>query len=196
MRGMTNVVIPREDDSPKHRPGSAAAGALLLALGAAAPALAVDGAALALGSGDESNVARAELRWDWGADWLASPHWALGGYWTVGLGYWDADNEPGSEDIVEAGVTPVFRLSRETGGVSPFAELSVGVHVLSRSFLNDDRRFGTAFTFGDTVALGLAFGPRRAYELSYRFTHYSNASIKQPNDGINFHKLVLGWHWR
>jgi hypothetical protein len=53
----------------------------------------------------------------------------------------------------------------------------------------------TAFQFASLVGVGLGFGGRGQYELSYRFTHFSNADIKQPNDGIDMHLLKLGYNF-
>jgi hypothetical protein len=47
----------------------------------------------------------------------------------------------------------------------------------------------TAFQFGNHVGLGYRFGATNAFDLSYRFQHLSNASIKSPNAGINFHQV-------
>ncbi len=36
---------------------------------------------------------------------------------------------------------------------------------------------------------------RKGFEIGYRFQHISNAGIKEPNDGINFHQLRLQYHY-
>ncbi len=64
--------------------------------------------------------------------------------------------------------------------------------MLLPAFRDNDRRFGTAFNFGDHLALGRVLDDRN--ELALRVKHYSNGGIKQPNPGINFVQLRLV-HW-
>jgi len=158
------------------------------------PAGAVDGIAVEAGNGDGTDRGRLALQWDWGKRWFQGREWHLGGYWDLGAGYWRRDALPGQNDeIFEIGLTPVFRVQRNalTG---PYAELAVGFHVLSRTTIGD-RRFSTLFQFGDHLGLGYRFGTKGAYELGYRYQHLSNADIKKPNNGIDFHQVRLQYHF-
>jgi lipid A 3-O-deacylase len=64
-------------------------------------------------------------------------------------------------------------------GVGPnlFTQTVIGNHILS-----------TRFQFGDSIGFAHRFANRWTFGL--RLTHYSNASIKRPNDGANFVHLV------
>jgi hypothetical protein len=53
----------------------------------------------------------------------------------------------------------------------------------------------TAFQFGSHIGLGYRFGAKRSYEIGYRFQHISNAGIKKPNPGINFHQVRVQYHF-
>src|ERR1700741_4358487 len=77
-------------------------------------ARAVAGVAVEAGGGDGTDMARIAVQWDWGKRWFQGADWHLGGYWNLGLGYWRRDDvRPGENDnIVEVGLTPVFRLQR------------------------------------------------------------------------------------
>jgi len=91
-------------------------------------------------------------------------------------------------------VTPVFRWCQSRQAtVSPYLEAGIGAHLLSRTSLNGERKFGTAFQFGSHLGVGIRFGPRHAYDLTYRFRHLSNASIRSPNNGINFSEIRFGY---
>lgn len=168
--------------------------AAVLVLLSTPTAYAIDGWALQAASGEDStDRVGVSLQWDWSRRWFTDGNWYLGGYWEVGASYWDGDSgSSGTSDLYEVGVTPLLRLQRHTpwGAVTPFAEVGIGAHLLSETRLGD-REFSTAFQFGDIIGAGLRFGARGQYELAYRFQHFSNAGIKEPNNGINFHVLRL-----
>ena len=152
------------------------------------PARAVDGVSIEAGSGDGADMARVGVQWDWKSRWFQGQNWHLGGYWDLALGQWHRSSPPGyNENITEIGLTPVFRWQRnDLQGL--YLEAAVGFHLLSRTSLGD-RRFSTAFQFGDHLGAGFRFGAKGEFELGYRFQHLSNGSIKRPNDGINFNQV-------
>ncbi|MCC7080123.1 MAG: acyloxyacyl hydrolase [Burkholderiales bacterium] len=164
-------------------------------------ARALDGMSVELGTSDSSNasvdMARVGVQWNWPWRWALGDNWQIGGYWDLSLGYWDNDSRNRTtSSIVDVGFTPVFRLQQKTpGALAPYLEAAVGFHYLSKSSVADERRFGSRFQFGDHIGLGLRFGPRHAYDVGYRYQHLSNAGIKQPNQGINFHQLRLQYHF-
>lgn len=157
---------------------------------------AVDGFTLALGQDDDEDIDRYGLaiQWEWERQWFAAGNWYLGGFWEFGLSHWDGDRgRTGNDNLTEVGITPVFRLQPHhppAGGLLPFLEFGIGAHLLSDLSI-DDKRFGTSLNFGSHLGAGTRFGPRHQYELTYRFQHLSNASIKDPNRGINFHIVQL-----
>jgi len=161
--------------------------AMMLAL-AGAPAAAVDSMALEVGSGDSTHMVRVALQWDMKERWLESGEWHLGSYWDAGLGYWRRDAAAGqNDDATEIGLTPVVRFQRNSlRGV--YVEGGLGVHLLSRSRIGD-KRLGTLVQFGSGVGVGMRFGDRGQYDLSYRYQHLSNAGIQRPNNGINFNQI-------
>jgi lipid A 3-O-deacylase len=157
-------------------------------------AMAVDGVALEAGGGDGTDMARIAVQWDWNKRWFQGADWHLGGYWDLGIGYWRRDGLPGeNENIWEIGFTPVFRIQRNSL-TGPYAEAAIGAHLLSRTQIGD-KRLSTKFQFGDHLGFGYRFGVKGAWDLGYRFQHLSNASIKSPNDGINFHQVRLQYRF-
>ena len=170
---------------------------ILLALSAfsSAPAHCIDGMSLELGNGDAVNMARVGVQWDWKKRWFQGADWHLGGYWDAALGYWHRGGaRPGEHDeLFDIGLTPVFRV-QPNGLAGPYFEAGIGVHLLSHSSIGD-RRMSTAFQFGDHLGVGYRFGARGRYDLGYRFQHVSNASIKRPNPGINFHQIRLQYNF-
>ena len=155
---------------------------------------AIDGVAVELGRGDGTDMARIAVQSDWQKRWFQGTNWHLGGYWDLGLGQWHRDAAAGqNENITEVGLTPVFRL-QQNDKRGAYAEAGIGLHLLSRTSVGD-KRFSTAFQFGDHVGVGYRFGAKGAYDVSYRYQHLSNAGIKQPNNGINFNQIRLQYHF-
>lgn len=139
------------------------------------------------------NLARIGVQWDWGVKWFEVGSWFLGGYWDAQAGYWHSDD---SNDIGDFSITPVFRFqSGATSGLSPYAEIGVGAHLLTDTNITQQRQFSTNFQFGDHIGAGIRFGDRAEYDLGYRYQHLSNAGIDDPNPGINFHQIRFSYHF-
>jgi lipid A 3-O-deacylase len=169
---------------------------------AASPAVsALDGLALEFGRSDSTNSSvnlyRVNAQWDWKKRLVEMGRVHIGGYWETTFGYWDNNSAAKSHDaIFDVGITPVFRLQpNNLSGFSAYAELAVGFHLLSRTSVSPQRQFGSAFQFGDHVGAGLRFGEKGQFDLGYRYQHLSNAGIKGPNQGINFHQIRLQYHF-
>jgi opacity protein-like surface antigen len=176
----------------------ALAAALLLVQPAAH---AVDSMSVELGTSDSSNsdvdLVRLGLQWNWGKRFALGQDWHIGGFWDLSLGYWNNDS-PGrtNSSLGDLGFTPVFRLQQTNpGALAPYLEAGVGAHLLSKSSVSTERRFGTLFNFGSHLGIGLRFGDKQAFDVGYRYQHLSNASIKEPNQGINFHLVRLQYHF-
>lgn len=175
----------------------------VLAGGAASAAHAVDSVSVEIGRSDSSNsdvdMGRVGVQWKWGKRWAVGSNWHIGGYWDLSLGHWDNNTIPALREgssVTDLGFTPTFRLqSNDPSGTGPYLEAAIGFHLLSRTSVSSQRRFGSAFQFGDHIGAGFRFGPRGAYDLSYRYQHLSNGGIKKPNQGINFHQVRLQYHF-
>jgi opacity protein-like surface antigen len=90
-------------------------------------------------------------------------------------------------------LTPVFRL-QPNALAGPYVEAGIGFHLLSHSSIGDNR-LSTAFQFGSHVGVGYRFGAKHSFEVGYRFQHISNAGIKDPNAGMNFHQVRAQYHF-
>jgi len=167
----------------------------LTCLGLSAPACAIDGVAFELGSGDGADMGRIGVQWDWNKQWFKGDNWHLGGYWDLSVGHWRrSDVLPGqNDDITEIGLTPTFRF-QQNDRKGLYFEGAIGFHLLSRTSLGP-KRFSTKFQFGDHLGIGYRFGAKGAFDVSYRFQHLSNGSIKKPNNGINFNQIRLQYHF-
>lgn len=176
------------------------------ALLAASPvAFAVDSVSFEYGKSDSSNASvkmyRLGMQWDWEKKLIEFGGWHIGGFWDVSLGYWD-NKSPfqtagyAAANLQEIGFTPTFRLQQNTiSGISPYAELAVGFHFLSQTYVGAQRVFGSSFQFGDHIGAGVRFGDKGKYDIGYRYQHLSNGGLKQPNQGINFNQIRLQYHF-
>ena len=175
--------------------------AALAFLSASPAALAVNGISFEYGDSESSNSSvslyRVGVQWNWNRKLLEAGDWHVGSYWDLNLGYWDNRSSGRTNSgLFDLGITPVMRFQQNTiSGLSPYAELGLGIHFLSRTSVSTQRQFGSSFQFGNHIGAGVRFGDRGRYDLGYRYQHLSNAGIKQPNQGINFHQLRLQYHF-
>jgi lipid A 3-O-deacylase len=158
-----------------------AAACILFAL--APPARGLDGLSLEIGRGDDrTNLLRVAVQDRWREQLAAARDWRLAGYWELSAAAWDNHDE----SAADLGLTPVFRVERE----SLYVEAAIGFHLVSRR-ISGARVFSTAFQFGDHLGAGMRFGPGGRYDVGMRLQHISNGGLRRPNPGINFVLLRL-----
>jgi lipid A 3-O-deacylase len=97
----------------------------------------------------------------------------------VGVSYWFASGEHRPKQAWQANAIPMFRW-----WMSPhfYVEGGIGPTVFSRTRFAD-KTISTAFQFGDHVGLGVLVKPQQ--RIGMRYSHFSNASIKRPNPGLD-----------
>ena len=165
----------------------------------ATEAVAGSGIGIAVGRGKEdTDRHRLSLTTDWGRSWTGPKGWNITGYWEVGVDDWEGkDNSLFALSllpVIRFEKTPEASLQREEGvSAVPriFFDIALGFYLLSEGHLGD-RDFSTAFQFGSHGGVGLIIG---RFEVGYRFEHISNAGIKEPNPGINFHLFRMAYHF-
>jgi len=169
----------------------------LLSIGSAAAHADQFGIQIAGGVADH-DVKKLDLGgvWDPGWQW-----WHFGGFHFTVVGeahvsYWDLQaSNAARSNIWEFGITPVFRIIKDTGWFRPYFEAGVGVRLLSHTRLETDRTMSSSFQFADLVGVGAQFGAHQNYQAGFRFQHLSNAGIKRPNPGINFSQIYLQYNF-
>lgn len=126
--------------------------------------------------------------WAWAWQHELSPGRASG-YWEASFGRWSTEPDHAARSsawVTQFGLTPVLRWEPKAWGERWFVEAGIGANLVLPVYRSRDKRFSTAFNFGDHVALGFRFGERYRHELALRVQHFSNAGIKHPNPGENF----------
>lgn len=106
----------------------------------------------------------------------------------LGVSYWTA-TQGDPDSLWQLSATPMLRWWPNEYF---YTEIGVGATVLSRTRFAD-RHFGTAFQFGDHVGLGFLIN--RSHEIGLRFSHFSNAGIKLPNDGLDLYQLTYTYRY-
>ncbi len=161
---------------------------LLISLGLVEPVAAIDRIAVEAGIdgyGHQMKLARGALWWSvpqlsptFSSLRIVTNAELLAGYW------WN------SEDIFDTGLTPIFRIrpAGDKAMLTPYVEGGVGFHYLS-GIKAAGRNISTNFQFGDHLAAGFLLGPGGRLDIAYKFQHLSNAGIRRPNAGVNFHIL-------
>ena len=157
------------------------AAAAALALGSLS-AQAVDFTAAIGQSGDSNMVYRLGAQWNWDSSWWQSSVGRLTGYWDAGYTYWEGDETSGNHSL---SFSPVFVYEFAGESVQPYIEAGIGVAAFTSTEL-EDNDLGSSFQFEDRIGAGLRFSGQ---EIGIRALHYSNAGIKQPNDGVEAYTL-------
>lgn len=158
-----------------------------------ASGFAVDRIFLEAGAGHEGDLIRIGAQREFWERTSANDKWHLGASLEVDLGYWNP--ELGDNDLWEIGVTPVFQVAPNrplSSRLIPFLEAGLGAHLLSGVRFSD-LNLSTSLQFGSHIGAGIFFGRGLIFSLVYRYQHLSNASVKQPNPGIEFHLLQFGF---
>jgi len=159
----------------------------------------LDGLSITVGASEHpesTDIYRIGMQKKWRRSWFKGGAWYLGGYWDTELARMQAD-VGATKKVYAVSLTPVLRYQRDahiSSGVTPFAEAGLGLHLLSENELGNNN-LSTTYQFGSLLGLGVGFGEKGQYELSYRFTHISNADIKEPNDSLDLHLVKLGYNF-
>ncbi|EHP40794.1 putative signal peptide protein [Cupriavidus basilensis OR16] len=161
----------------------------MAALGACAAAHADPGVHVAFGRDPGHNINKYEVgvNWDSGFAWGNPQGWLAKLQWEAELAEWNSRSGVNAQNVTEFGFSPILRVEKRGGSLVPFMEASVGVRMMSHKATSDDHRSGSLFQFSDMIGVGMAFGPKTAYEAGFRYQHVSNAGIKQPNPGSGFY---------
>lgn len=155
------------------------------------------GVALSTGHGTKHvRPYRLSLSKAYGPIWLESNTWPLHFAWESSVAHWHAarpSDNTGPHTLNLATTGPMFRFQKATPflGMLPYIEAGVGASWLSKKEISG-RRLSLHFQFEDKIGVGVRFGPAKAVDIGFRLYHYSNASLKTPNSGMNMYMVSFG----
>lgn len=149
----------------------------------AAPVLAQSsGYGLSFGYGEadpEIDIYRVGLKKDFPAKWFKTKIGYLSGYFELSLNHWEC----GNQDINGIAFSPVFAyyFGNENAKIRPYIEGGIGATYLDE-YRIADRNLSSNYQFEDRLGAGVRIG---FVDMNFRYMHYSNASLKAPNHGID-----------
>lgn len=106
----------------------------------------------------------------------------------LGVSYWDSRREDPTS-MWQLSAIPILRW---WPGESVYLEAGVGPTIMSRSEFAG-RELGTRFQFGSYLGAGFTIQDR--HRIGIRYSHYSNASIKKPNMGLDIFQLTYTYRF-
>ncbi len=135
-------------------------------------------------TGDSSSVFRLGAQFDFDRSWWETSTGRLTGYWDAGYTYWEGHDGVSAAHSVS--FAPVFVYEFAGDSVKPFIEAGIGIAGFSKTRVAGSN-LGSAFEFEDRIGAGLRFNG--GHTVGVRAIHYSNAGIKDPNDGVESYSL-------
>lgn len=98
-------------------------------------------------------------------------------------------SHPGNDRLSQAGAIGLLRVQKRDGGLRPYAEIGLGAALFSGARLGR-KDISTHFQFSQHLGFGLEFSG--GWNLGLQYSHYSNADIKKPNDGLDLYQILFG----
>ncbi len=102
----------------------------------------------------------------------------------LGVSYWTAKRNGPNDDVWQLNAVPMLRW---WPAERFFVEGGIGATVFSRTRFAGDQ-LSTLFQFGDHLGAGYQLTP--SVRVGARISHFSNASIKKPNPGLDIFQLT------
>ena len=133
-------------------------------------------------TGDSTMTYRLGTQFDFDRSWFASDVGRLTGYWDAAYTYWEGDDTASNHSL---SLSPVFVYEFAGERFKPYIEAGIGIAAFSSTEL-EDNDLGSSFQFEDRLGVGVRFADQ---EIGVRALHYSNAGIKDPNDGVESYSL-------
>ncbi|RUO45855.1 acyloxyacyl hydrolase [Pseudidiomarina aquimaris] len=106
------------------------------------------------------------------------------------LNQWQDSNDS-SDKLTALTLSPVFQWQIAGEQRPLYVEAGIGVSVLDGTTIGD-RNLSIHFQFEDRLALSWQYSSASKARISLAYTHYSQADLDRPNDGLDF--FSINWH--
>ncbi|MDF5827290.1 lipid A 3-O-deacylase [Pseudomonas aeruginosa] len=149
-----------------------------------ASAQAADVSAAVGATGQSGMTYRLGLSWDWDKSRWQTSTGRLTGYWDAGYTYWEGGDEGAGKHSLSFAPVFVYEFAGDSIKLSHRGRYRRG-GVLRHPCRRPEP--GSSLNFEDRIGAGLKFA--NGQSVGVRAIHYSNAGLKQPNDGIESYSL-------
>jgi lipid A 3-O-deacylase len=128
---------------------------------------------------EDIDIYRLGLKKNFSRKFLMNKTGWLSGYFEGSLNYWHHNDE----DIYAVALSPVFVyfFGNDIKSFIPYIEAGIGGALLSETTISNVE-MSTAFQFEDRIGAGIR---TEKLDFNFRYMHYSNGSISQPNEGVD-----------
>ncbi|MCG8635936.1 MAG: acyloxyacyl hydrolase [Desulfobacterales bacterium] len=140
-------------------------------------------------SQDNIDIYRVGLAKKWNVKWLKNKTGYVDGYFELSYNHWNGDND----EINAFALSPVFVYAFNPSEKNwyPYIEGGIGVAYLDE-YKIDSRDLSSNFQFEDRIGAGIRYDN---LDFNFRYMHYSNASLEDPNHGIDIWIGTLAWYF-
>jgi len=148
---------------------------------------ALEGISLGVGrSRDDIDIYHLGFQKQFGRNLIEWKTGHLSGYHEASINHWRHEKE----SVQQVAYSPVFTCGFDDfgSGMFPYLEGGIGVSYISEKEIKG-RDMSSHFQFEDRMGVGVKMGRDGRHNLNFRYLHYSNAGIKQPNEGIDIFML-------
>ncbi|MDY0194670.1 MAG: acyloxyacyl hydrolase [Sulfurovaceae bacterium] len=148
----------------------------------------IDEVTLGIGeSKDNIGIYRLGARKNFEKTFFNSDYGWLSGYYEASLNYWDKEGE----QIYGIALSPVFvyYFGNKSNSIYPYIEGGIGGAYLSDTTIKN-RDMSSHLQFEDRVGAGIR---TESFDFNFRYLHYSNAGIVEPNDGIDIFMFTISY---
>ncbi|THB75123.1 MAG: acyloxyacyl hydrolase [Desulfobacteraceae bacterium] len=136
---------------------------------------------------DDIDIYRLGIKKNWCRSLYDTGFGYLSGYFEASVNSWDHDDD----SVTAIGLSPVFAFyfGSPDQAVLPYVEAGIGAALISQTMIGG-RDMASKFQFEDRVGIGLKY---ERFDICFRYMHYSNAGISEPNDGIDILMFSAGF---
>ena len=137
----------------------------------------IDSISIGIGKINSNNSQRVSIQKNFNKNIVLSDSLQLNGYFDFAMSKFNFKEK----NIYTFSISPVFKYNFNTiNNFTPYIFAGIGASYLSNTQA-DGKNFSTNLQFEDRLGIGIK---KEKIDFQLGYFHYSNASIKKPNDGI------------
>ena len=139
---------------------------------------------------DNIDIFRLGVQKQFSSRWFETGMGFLSGYFELSYNLW----KKSGERTHGVALSPVFAYYFDTGGsrdISPYVEGGIGAAYID-DYKIAGRNLSSNLQFEDRISLGVRI---KSMDIKLGYMHYSNGSLRLPNDGIDIWMGTVTWRF-